>query len=86
MQPTYNRLPGGEILMQSSNRIFSSGIYAHAPAQHTYALGGAWQTLSGQCGIAQQASGSVVFVIQADGEEVWRSQLTKPGQLRWCAC
>jgi len=79
--PVYNRLPGGHPLLQAGGRIFSSGIYAHAPANHTYSLGGKWKKFTGICGVAQSGAGSVVFVIKADGKVLWRSKLTKSGKL-----
>lgn len=81
-QPTYNRLPEANPLLRSGSRIYSSGIYAHAPAQHTYQLGGSWKQLSGACGLAQNTRGSVVFIIKADGKQLWRSRLIKSGKLQ----
>lgn len=80
-QPMYNRMPSPTMFLQSSATIFQHGIYAHAPARHVYKLGGKWKKLSGTCGVAQDQRGSVVFIIKADGKELWRSRLTKPGQL-----
>ena len=65
--------PGGQ--------IFATGIYAHAPAEHRYQLGGKWKKLTGKCGIAAGSRGSVVFVIRTDGKEKWRSRKTKAGTL-----
>ncbi|NWK55778.1 NPCBM/NEW2 domain-containing protein [Verrucomicrobiaceae bacterium N1E253] len=81
-RPTYNRLPRPDAILQSESQIFTSGIYAHAPAKHSYQLGGKWKTLSGQCGIAQGNSGSCVFVIKADGKTLWRSKTVKSGRLQ----
>ena len=82
MRPTYNRLPNKDLLLASGGQIFETGIYAHAPADHHYDLGGKWKQLTGSAGIAAGSRGSVVFVIKVDGKEKWRSKTTKPGQLR----
>ena len=81
MRPTYNRLPNRERLLESGGQIFATGIYAHAPAEHHYQLGGKWKRLSGQCGIAANSRGSVIFVIRVDGEEKWRSRKVQAGRL-----
>ena len=80
-QPLYNRLPRPSALIQSESQIFTSGIYAHAPAKHQYDLGGKWKTFTGKCGIAQDSRGSCVFVIKADGKQLWKSRTVKPGRL-----
>ena len=82
MRPTYNRLPRRDLLIESGGVIFSTGIYAHAPAEHRYDLGGKWNRLKGLCGLASGSRGSVVFVISLDGKEKWRSRTTKSGALR----
>lgn len=77
IRPMYNRLPNATVLMQASGQVFSSGIYAHAPAIHKYDLGGKWKTFTGTCGLGQNADGSCVFVIKADGKQLWRSKMIK---------
>ncbi|MGI9244950.1 MAG: NPCBM/NEW2 domain-containing protein [Verrucomicrobiales bacterium] len=81
MRPSYNRLPNKDLLLESGGKIFASGIYAHAPAEHRYQLGKKWSSLSGSCGLSAGSSGSVIFVIRADGEERWRSPVTRSGTL-----
>jgi hypothetical protein len=80
-RPFYDRMPEASALMEAGGRIFESGIYAHAPARHVYALGGKWKRLAGHCGLGDGAYGSVVFVVRADGAEKWRSPVCKPGDL-----
>ncbi|EAQ80349.1 NPCBM/NEW2 domain-containing protein [Blastopirellula marina] len=80
-RPAYDRVPQDMPLLEVRGRIFRHGIWAHAPAQHTYDLGGAWKNFSGSAGVAGNR-GQVVFVINADGKELWRSPKTKPGELR----
>ena len=74
LKPTYDCLPRREAVIESSGTLYESGIYAHAPARHRYELGGRWGRLRGRCGLPTQTPGSVVFVIRADGREVFRSQ------------
>lgn len=79
-RPSFNRLPRPNPLLQANGNIFTSGIYAHAPAKHQYELGGKWKTLSGKCAIADGSRGSCVFIIKADGQQLWRSKTVKPGK------
>ncbi len=82
LKPTYDHLPGTDVLLGSTGELFARGIFAHAPARHTYQLGGKWETLKGKAGMAQGNDGSVVFVIEADGRELWRSPVVKPENLQ----
>lgn len=82
MKPTYDHLPGTDVLLGSTGELFARGIFAHAPARHAYQLGGKWETLKGKAGLAQGNDGSVVFVIEGDGKELWRSPLVKPENLQ----
>ena len=78
-----NRLPDSEILFSCGSRLFPRGIYAHAPARHVWDLGGKWKTLSGHAGLPDgRDGGSCVFVVKANGKELWRSKETEPGTLR----
>ena len=72
-QPVYDYLPRGEALLTSGTRLFTTGIYAHAPARHAYELpeGHGWKKLSGFCGLPNQRGGSVAFRIIVDGKEVF---------------
>lgn len=78
-----NRLPGDHLLFSCGGRLFSRGLYAHAPAAHRWDLGGKWQSLKGHAGFPDGTDGgSCVFVIKGDGKELWRSEKTSPGTLR----
>jgi len=81
-RPAYNILPSDSLLLEAGGRIFETGIYAHAPASHTYSLAGKWKRLTGSCGIAGGSFGSAVFIIRGDGKELWRSRTVKAGTLR----
>jgi len=78
-----NRLPDSDLLFSCGSRLFSRGIYAHANASHVWDVGGKWKTLSGHAGLPDgRDGGSCVFVVKADGKELWRSKKTEPGTLR----
>lgn len=81
-QPVYDYLPRGEVLLTSGTRLFTTGIYAHAPARHAYELpeGHGWKKLSGFCGLPNQRGGSVAFRIIIDGKEVFASPVLEGGQ------
>ena len=80
LKPAYDHLPRREAVIESAGRLYESGIYAHAPALHRYDLANAWRRLRGACGLPTQSGGSVVFLIKADGREVFRSPKLVPGR------
>lgn len=80
LQPAYDHLPRPASLIVAGGRVFDTGMYAHAPALHRYRLAGRWARLTGECGLPD-GGGSVVFVIRADGREVFRSKTLRPGRL-----
>lgn len=81
LRPCYNHVPNPGLLLESVGRVWEHGIYAHAPARHLYQLDGKWSGLSGSAGVAEGSTGSVVFVVSADGKEFWRSKTVKAGHL-----
>ena len=82
-RPTYNILPESDLLFSCGSRLFARGIYAHAPAVHSWQLGGKWRTLRGNAGLPDgNDGGSCVFVVKADGKELWRTKKTEAGTLR----
>jgi hypothetical protein len=80
LKPAYDHLPRLEAVIESGGRFYETGIYAHAPAMHRYDLAGRWKRLRGECGLPTQRGGSVVFVIKADGRELFRSPTLNPGK------
>jgi hypothetical protein len=80
--PLYNRMPSDSLILQAAGQTFEHGIYAHAPARHTYQLDGKWKTLKGQCGMAENSPGTVRFVIKADGQELWSSPVMRQNELK----
>lgn len=73
-QPVADRLPESPFFLAAGGQLFERGFYAHSPARHAFALGGKWSRLTGACGIAEGHFGKVVFIIKADGRELWRSR------------
>ena len=80
-RPAYNFLPDPSLLLEAGGKIFTTGIYAHAPASHTYDLGKKFTSLTGTAGVAAGRRGSVQFEIKADGKTLWRSKTLKAGNL-----
>jgi hypothetical protein len=76
-RPTFNRVPDESMLLDSGGQIFATGIYAHAPARHTYQLGEKWNSLSGKVGLASGHGGSVQFEVKGDGKMLWKSQVIR---------
>lgn len=79
---TPNRLPGNPVLWSCGSRLFPRGIYAHAPALHQWDLGAKWKKLEGTAGLQDGNGGSCIFIIKADGKELWRSEKTIDGTAR----
>ncbi|MEO1529078.1 MAG: NPCBM/NEW2 domain-containing protein, partial [Planctomycetota bacterium] len=79
--PRYDFVPNEQLLLLAGNKLFESGIYAHAPAAHRYRLSGKWKRFRGRVGLASGHPGSVVFVVSLDGTELWRSELIQEGRL-----
>jgi hypothetical protein len=76
-----NRLPLDPVMLRVAGRTFARGLYAHAPSNYTYDLGGKWDKLTGFAGLAETHGGSVEFRIVGDGKELWTSKRTGEGQL-----
>ncbi|MAG93827.1 MAG: glycosyl hydrolase family 98 [Planctomycetaceae bacterium] len=81
-RPTYNHIPDRTLLLESGGQLFETGIYAHAPARHIYELGGKWQSLEGQAGLASGHTGSVQFEIKGDGMTLWKSRVLRAGRVQ----
>jgi hypothetical protein len=61
------------VLLEVGGQFFESGLYAHAPARHAVQLDKSWKTFTTKFGLQDGHNGSVVFVIKADGKELFRS-------------
>jgi hypothetical protein len=66
--------PGGVILLVHG-RLHGKGLYAHSPSRYTFALDGKWRSFTATVGLRDGAhqQGSAVFVVRADGRELFRS-------------
>jgi hypothetical protein len=82
LKPSANRVPldhGIDSPLLDSGKLYATGFYAHAPSRYVFSLGGKWDELSGEAGLhtLQQPYGSVIFIIKADGQEIFRSSPIK---------
>jgi hypothetical protein len=82
LQPAANRVPldsGVRSPLLDCGRLYATGLYAHAPSQYVFDLGGKWNELNGEAGLhtLQQPYGSVIFIIKTDGKEVFRSDVIR---------
>jgi len=80
-KPARNHFPravGPELpFLCLGGRYVTDGLYAHAPSQYVFELGGRWKTFTAEVGLQAGGFGSVVFVVRADGRERFRSKLLK---------
>jgi hypothetical protein len=83
LKPAANRIPLNEQItspLLDSGKIYATGLFAHAPSQYVFNLGGKWTTLRGEAGLHtafQPYAFGVVFVIRTDGKEVFRSPIIR---------
>jgi hypothetical protein len=82
LKPTANRVPldtGVRSPLLDCGYLYATGLYAHAPSQYVFDLGGKWKELNGEAGLhtLQQPYGSVIFIIKTDGKEVFRSDVIR---------
>jgi len=79
LQPSANRIPLSDEVFSpllDAGTIHATGLFAHSPSRYVYQLGGKWTRLRGDAGLHtafQLSAYGVVFVIKADGKEVFRS-------------
>ena len=82
-EPARNQFPRGvdplNPFLNVAGRYFLDGLYAHAPASHVFDLGGQWKEFSAEAGLQIGGGGTVMFVVRADGAEVYRSTLMRAG-------
>lgn len=90
LKPAANRIPlNGNILspLLDTGKIYATGLFAHSPSRYVYDLGGKWKALRGEAGLHtafQTRAAGIVFVIKADGKEVFRSSIIRgPDQIRY---
>jgi hypothetical protein len=78
LAPASNRIPANREITSAlldSGTVFATGLYAHSPSRYVFELGGNWKRLRGEAGLHSfhQLHGAVLFIIQADHREVFRS-------------
>jgi hypothetical protein len=83
LDPAANRIPTNDEIpspLLDSGRIYATGLYAHSPSRYVYTLNAKWKTLHGEAGLHTAHQGTaygVVFVIKADGKQVYRSAIIR---------
>jgi hypothetical protein len=82
LTPAANRIPPNNEIsspLLDAGTVYATGLFAHAPSRYVFDLGGQWKTLRGGAGLhtSHQPYGAVVFVIKADGGEVFRSPIIR---------
>lgn len=82
LTPSANRIPANDQIpspLLDCGRVYATGLFAHAPSKYFFDLGGKWKSLNGEAGLhtAHQPFGSVRFIINADGKEVFRSEIIR---------
>ncbi len=77
--PRMDRAFSGDLL-RAGERTWLKGIGVFSGTTLTFDLGGAWREFRTQVAVDDAAGrlGAVVFVIEVDGEERWRSDLVVP--------
>ena len=82
LKPASNRVPINQYVpspLLDSGKLYATGLYAHAPSHYIFNLGGKWKELTGQAGLhtLHQPYGTVVFIIRADGRQLFRSPVIR---------
>jgi len=75
-----DRLPEKPLVLTSGGKLFTNGLYAHAPSSLTWDLTGkGWRKLTGRAGLPDGNGGSVEFIVKGDGNVIWQSGVVKEG-------
>jgi hypothetical protein len=72
----------GQCFLQVGGKLFTEGLFAHAPSRYELALDERWARFRSGYGLQDGHSGSVIFVVRGDGRELFRSRLVKDRVLR----
>jgi hypothetical protein len=70
------------VLISIAGAFFEKVLYAHSPSRYAFALDGKWKTFTATIGLCDGANpnqGSAVFRVIADGRELYRSPILRPG-------
>lgn len=73
---------GATCFLQVNNQFYPRGLFAHAPSRYVLALNAGWTSFHTSFGLQDGHAGSVVFVIRADGRDLFRSPKIDDHQLR----
>ncbi len=73
-RPKYDRIDAITPL-ESGEQFHEKGIYAHADSRYVYNLDGKWKTFTSGYGLQNLHEGSVVFIVNCDGEERFHSRM-----------
>jgi hypothetical protein len=68
--------------LEVDGTFFASGIYAHPNSLYKFSLGKQWSKFRFKYGIQDRKPGTVVFVVRADGKEIFRSETVKEREIR----
>lgn len=82
-EPAFDYSPE-DLLVTLGGKLQRRFIYAHAPANYTWALDGSWQRFQATCALGNGYGGSVVFVVKLDGRERWRSGVIRGAAQKAC--
>ena len=63
--------------LESGVRFYETGLYAHAASSYVFDLDGKWKQFTSAYGLENLCQGSVVFIVNCDGEERFRSDLVE---------
>jgi hypothetical protein len=84
MKPARNHFPREVDPQQPflclAGEFHADGLYAHQPSRYEYDLAGRWKTFTAEAGFQSGAIGSAVFVVKADGRELFRSEKMEAGK------
>ena len=78
LKPMYDGVPDDARLLSAAGDFFASGIYAHAPARHSYQLGKQWKRFKSTVALQNGHPGSVGFEVVGDGRLLWQRNALGP--------
>ncbi len=76
--PAYNYSPE-DLFIRVRGQVEKTAIYAHANSVYTYAIQAKWKTFAATCAVSDGRPGTVVFIVNVDGQQKWKSPVVKPG-------
>ncbi len=70
-----------DLFLSVNGQFFESGLYAYAPSVYQTNLNGRWSKFQFGYGLQDGYTGSVFFIVRADGREIFRSPLVHDNEL-----